>query len=53
MMRTRAAPERVATSRATTVGTSPDTEKNSIRTDSVFWARKSTRAMPSTMPTKK
>ena len=50
-MSTRAAPARAATSRATTVGTCPDAEKNSIRTDRVFCARKSTKAMPSTMPT--
>jgi hypothetical protein len=50
-IRTKAAPASAATSKATATGTCPDAEKNSMRTERVFWARKSTNAMPSATPT--
>ena len=47
---TTAAPARAATNSATTIGICPDAPKNSIRTERVFWTRKSTSAIPRMTP---
>ena len=48
---TMAPPAKAATKSATAIGICPDAEKNSIRTERVFCARKSTKAIPRMTPT--